>query len=263
VRFEAPNQIIDALMQDQIDFGDTSIALGITGIADYKNPGKLKIYAVSGETGENSGEDLIVPIDSDVTSIIDLKGKKFGINAGTIQWKTIAREILAQNGLDLDKDVTLVELAPSVQVQAVASKQVDALLALEPNPLIAIDKGVAKMLVKAPAKQYIADPFWYGAGVVRTNFAEKNPETTKKVIEILDKTIKEINENPDAYRTYLKGHTALTDDVAQKIHLVNFKLCEDLNEKDIDSITKFYNIFTKHKVIDGQVNIDRLLYCKQ
>jgi NitT/TauT family transport system substrate-binding protein len=141
IKFDSPNQIVDALMQNNLDFGSPidnsddyitsksefsnktiskkgdlikeivySTALGITGVADYKNPGKLKIYAVAGGTEEVPNENLMVPIDSNLTSIKDLKGKKLGILAGTIQWRTITREVLAQNGLDMDKDVTIVEL---------------------------------------------------------------------------------------------------------------------------------------------------------
>lgn len=265
VKFEAPNQIIDALLQDQIDFGDGSTALGITGIANYKNPNKILVWAVSGETGDNAGENLIVPIDSSITSttsIKELKGKRLGINAGTIQWRTITREILTQNGLDMDKDVTIVELAPSVQVQAIASHQVDALLALEPQPTIAVAKGVAKLWIKAPAKQMIADPFYAGAGVVTTKFAEENPETAKKVIAIFERTIQEINQNPNEYRKYLKRYTSLPDEFIGSVPLVDFKLCNHLDDKDISSITKFYSLFTKYGVIDGTINIDDLLYCK-
>ncbi|HIH47711.1 TPA: ABC transporter substrate-binding protein, partial [Candidatus Woesearchaeota archaeon] len=93
VRFDAPNQIIDALLQDKIDLGSPSLALGITGIANSKNPGKLKIYAVSGGSDANPNENLLVPLDSTINSIEDLKGKKLGILGGTIQWRTITREL--------------------------------------------------------------------------------------------------------------------------------------------------------------------------
>lgn len=262
VKFEAPNQIIDAIMNRQVDFTSPGGALGITGIADYKNPGKLKIYGVSGETGNNSGENLILPIDSKITSIGELRGKKLGILAGTIQWRTIAREILAKNGLDIDKDLTVVELAGAIQVQALSAGQVDALLALEPISTIAISKGVAKLFVKAPAKQFIADPFWYGAGVVNEQFARNNPNTTKKVIEVFDKAMEEIEHNFDAYRPYLVNYTPLTNELISQVPPVNFKACDSLTDQDINSIKAFYGIFTKHKVVSGEINVNALLYCK-
>ena len=101
IKFESPNQIVDALLNNQVDFGD-AVALGIAGIVEDKNPGKITVYGIEGEIDNNSGENIIVPINSTLKSISELRGKKFGILAGTIQWRTIAREILAKNGLDMD-----------------------------------------------------------------------------------------------------------------------------------------------------------------
>src|SRR3989344_5563832 len=40
VPFQAPNQIIDALLQGQLDMGSPSTAAGVTAVAESKNPGK-------------------------------------------------------------------------------------------------------------------------------------------------------------------------------------------------------------------------------
>lgn len=262
VKFEAPNQIIDAIMTGQVDLTSPSGALGITGIANFKNPGKLKVYAVSGGTSGNSGANFIVPVNSTLSSLSDLRGKKLGILAGTIQWRTITREILEKNGLDMDKDLTIVELAPSVQVQALASGQVDALLALEPVPTTAVNTTAAKMWITDPTVKYIADPSWLGAGIVNVQFAEKNPNTTAKVIDIIGKAINEIEKNPDQYRQYLKGYTSLTDELISKVPIVSFKVCATMTPQDKDSVQKFFDIFTKHKVVDGKISVDDVLYCK-
>lgn len=262
VKFEAPNQIIDAIMTGQVDFTSPSGALGITGIADFKNPGKLKVYAVSGGTKGNSGANFIVPNESTLSTPADLRGKRLGILAGTIQWRTIAREILEKNGLNMDSDVTIVELSPSVQVEALASGQVDALLALEPIPTIAVNKSAAKLWIADPTVEYISDPSWLGAGIVSVEFAEKNPNTTRKVISVIEKAMAEIEKNPDAYRQHLKGHTPLSDDLIAKVPIVNFKTCSQLTEQDKDSMQKFFDIFTKHKVAEGQISVEGVLYCE-
>ena len=261
IKFESPNQIVDALLNGQVDFGD-AVALGIVGVVESKNPGKIKIYSLEGETGDNSGENIIVPINSSLKSISELRGKKLGILAGTIQWRTITREVLAKNGLDMDKDLTIVELAPSIQVQALSSGQVDAILALEPIPTVAINQSIGKILVKAPAKEFIANPFWYGAEVVGTTFAMNNPKTTEKVMGAIKKAVNEINSDFDQNRRYLKNYTSLTEELASKVPPVNFKICESLNEQDMDSIRKFYAIFTKYNVVKGEIDLDALLYCK-
>jgi NitT/TauT family transport system substrate-binding protein len=262
VKFEAPNQVIDALVSGQVDITAPSGALGITGIVNYKNPGKLKIYAISGGTAGNSGADFVLPVNSTLKSLSDLKGKKLGIPAGTIQWRTIAREIMSQNGLDIDKDLTIVEIAPALQVQALASGQIDALLAVEPVPTTAVGKNVGKMWITDPTVKYISDPSWLGAGIVNVQFAEKNPKTTAKVIEIITKTIEEINKNPDQYRQYLKNYTSLTDQLINKVPLVTIRVCGQINVQEKNSIQKFFDIFTKNKVVDGKISVDDVLFCK-
>lgn len=66
VKFEAPNQLIDAILSGQVDFTSPSGAMGITGIADFKNPEKIKIYAAAGGDLEVSNDSLLVPIDSKI-----------------------------------------------------------------------------------------------------------------------------------------------------------------------------------------------------
>lgn len=262
VKFEAPNQIVDAIMQDKIDFIAQAVT-AVGAIADFKNPGKMKIFSVSGGTRDVPNENLLVAKDSTISSYADLKGKKIAIMAGSIQWKIVAKDILTKNGLDMDKDVTIVELANGLQIQALATKQVDAiLLALEPLPTIAVNTGVAKILVKGPAENLIADPFYPGAGWVNTKFARENPRTTKLVISILDKAMKEIASNPEASRVYLKGYTTLTDELISKVPLTVFKSCENLTTKDKGALQSFLDLYTTYKVVDGKINLENLLYCK-
>ena len=81
-------------------------------------------------------------------------------------------------------------------------------------------------------------------------------------MEIFKRAIKEVQANPDAYRQYLKGYTPLQDDIALKVPMAHFKVCEDLGAKDIESIEKFFGLFTKYGVVDGKINVNNLLYCK-
>lgn len=262
VNFEAPNQIIDAIMTGQVDFTSPSGALGIVGIANFKNPGKLKVYAVAGGTNGNSGSSFIVPINSSITSLSDLRGKKLGILAGTIQWRTITREILEKNGLDMENDLTIIELAPSVQIGALSSGQIDALLALEPVPTIAVDKIAAKILVADPTVKYISDPSWIGAGIVNVQFSEKNPNTAARVMQIINKAVDEIEKTPDQYRQYMKGYTSLTDDLISKVPIIDFRMCDAMTARDKDSVQNFFDIFTKYKVVDGKISVGDVLFCK-
>jgi NitT/TauT family transport system substrate-binding protein len=261
VKFEAPNQIIDALLQGQVDLAHPGGATGIAGIADFKNPGKLKIYALAGGDASTIQNDaIVVKKDSPLKTIQDLKGKKLGIMAGTIQWQTIAREILDKNNLVYDKDVKIVEIALGLQAQALATGDIDAALIIEPVPTVVKAKGIGQELIPFAAAKYIANPFYAGAGIIRTDFAKENPNTTKKVMDAIAKAMKDIRENPDADRQYLKGYTQLDDTTIANAPILLFKMYNEFDDKDITETQKFYDIFTKWGVVNGKMDFKQLIY---
>jgi NitT/TauT family transport system substrate-binding protein len=203
---------------------------------------------------------ILVKKDSTITSLQELKGKKLGIVAGSVQWKVLAREILAKNNLVADKDVTLVELALGVQAQALSAGQVDAILTVEPVPSIVKAKGIGKELVDHAAARFVANPFYSGVGVIRADFAKENPTTTKKLLAVVEKAINEINSNPDAARQYLKGHTSLDESMITTVPISRFKMYSNLSPEDKNAMKQFYDIFTKYKVVDGAIDFQKLLY---
>lgn len=259
VKLDAPNLIIDALLSGQVDMASPSGALGITGVADFKKPGELKIYAVSGGDLQISNDAFLVKSDSPVKAIEELKGKKLGILPG-IQWRTISRHILAKHNLVADTDVQIVELAPALQAPALASGQVDALLAIEPMPTIVKAKGIGKEIVTSAAAHDVANPFYGGAGIIRTKFAQENPELTKKILDVFARSIQEIRNNPDGAKQYYKGYTPLEDNLISQAPVLKFKMSNELNNEDIQAIQQFYDIFTKNGVVEGTINARQLIF---
>ncbi len=260
VRFESPNQIIDALLQGKVDFTPPSGATGIIGIVDSKNSGKLKIYSLGGGDKTIQNDAILVKKESAITNIAELKGKKLGIVANSIQWRVFAREILAKNGLIADRDVTLVELALGVQPQALATRQVDAILTVEPVPTIVKAKGIGKELVDHAAAKYIASPFYSGAGIMRVGFVQQNPNTTKKVLEVFNRAINEINQNPNQARQYLKEYTSMDEGMIAKVPISRFKMYNNLSKEDTDQVQKMLDLFTKYKIVEKRINFQKLLY---
>ncbi len=259
IRFEAPNQLIDALLNGQIDLGAPGAATGITMIAESKQPGSFKIFAGNGSDENHITESIIVKKNSTIGSINDLKGKKVGIFPG-IQWRTISKEIFAKNNLSTDTDVTLVELAIPLQVQALESGQVDAVIALEPVVTIATSKGIAKVLVPSPAMKYIAAPFYGGVGNISTTFLNQSPDTTRKVVAVFKKATEEINADPDSARVFLKGYTPLDADLSKIVTLPFFKMYTDFSAQDISAIQKFVDIFYENKIIETKVDVENVIY---
>lgn len=261
IKFEAPNQIIDAIVSGQVDFTSPSGASGIAAVADFKNPGKIKIYAFSGGDYIVPNDSVVVKKDSNIKSLQDLKGKKIGILPG-IQWRTLAKHMLSQVNLVSDEDVTIVELAPSLQAQGLASGQVDALIAIEPMLTIVKGNDIGKEIVHGMTNQYVANPFYGGGGIVNVDFAKNNPNTTAKMLAVFDRAIKEIQENPSTVNQYLKGYTALdsAENLISQAPILRFKMYNNLTGDEIVAIQKYFDVFTTYKIVDGKIDAKNLLY---
>jgi len=261
VKFDSPTQIVDALMQGKIDITPPVIAAGIVATADYQNPDKIKVYALSGGNFAQPSARIIVAKDSEIENIQDLKGKKLGILGSSIQWRVISQNLLEDNGLQVGNDVTIVELAPGLQVQTLASGQIDALLALDPMGTVAIETGVGKVIMNNPCEETIAEDSWIGVGAVNVSFAKENPELTEKFIAIMDKAIAEIENNPLESAQYVEGYTPVSKEFAAKIVFPIFKTCSRIEQKDFENFQIFMDLFTEYNAVDGHINIANFMYC--
>lgn len=248
------------LLQGHVDMSSPSGATGIIGIADVNDPGKVKIYALGGGDDVVQNDAILVKTNSAIKTIADLKGKKLGIVAGSIQWRTIARAILAKNNLVADQDMTLVELPLGLQAQALEAGQIDALFGIEPIPTIVKAKGIGREIVDHATTKQIADPFYAGAGIIRADFAKQNPHTTKKVLEVMKRAIDEVNLHPDDARQYLKGYTPLDESSLAHVPISRFKFYTDFTPHDMDAVQTFYDIFSEFKVVDKKIDFQTLIY---
>ncbi|MES2623382.1 MAG: ABC transporter substrate-binding protein [Patescibacteria group bacterium] len=260
IPFQSPSQIIDALLQGQVDFTSPGGATGIVAIADFKNPNKLKIYSLSGGDDVIQNDSILVKSASTIKTIADLKGKKLGILTGSIQWQTVAKYFLAQNNLIAGKDVVLVDLPINLQTQALASGQVDALIAIEPIPTVIKKNNIGVELVDHFTTKYVSNPFYGGAGILRIEFAEKNPKTTEKVLHVFDRAIEEINADTNVARPYLKKYLSIDDGIIAQVPISRFRMYDKLTDQDINGAQKFMDLFTTYKVIDGKIDFKNLLY---
>lgn len=260
-RFENPNQIVDALVADQVDFGAPGAAAGILMLAEARFPGTFKIFGLQGGGNEvdRINDGLIVREDSDIQSFADLRGKTIGTVPG-IQWKTITRHIVRESGLDPDVDVSIVEVGVPVQVAAVINGDVDATLSLEPIGSVAESEPEARRAMVNPAAQYIADPFYSGASVLTQSFIEERPDVARRVVEALDEATAMINEDFDSYKDVLPEYAAINEaqlEVVAQPHLRSFA---DLNEQDLDSYQALVDIFFDDGVLTERIDVrDKVL----
>jgi NitT/TauT family transport system substrate-binding protein len=260
VKFQNPNQIIDSLVSGQADVGAPGTAAGITALAESRYPGSFKVFGLQGGgiKVDRINDGLIVSNNSTITSFKDLKGKSIGTLPG-IQWKTITRYVLRQNGLDPDKDVRINEIAVPMHVPSVVAGTVDATLSLEPVGSIAIASKEAKRAMTNPVARYIADPFYSGVSVLSTKFIKERPAVAKKVVEVLDQATRMVNADFDKYRPVIAKYTAIQANQVQMVAQPYLRANNELNEADIKSYQALVDVFQKEGVLKERVDVHKIM----
>ncbi|MBI4044039.1 MAG: ABC transporter substrate-binding protein [Candidatus Diapherotrites archaeon] len=257
LRIETPKDIIDGLITGKIDGGPHSVAAGIATIVESQNPGALKVYALTCVYATHRATEILVPVDSTLSSIAELRGKKIGHIPGP-QWATMTKKTLLVNGIRLE-DVTLIELPFSSQLPTLASHGVDAIFTLEPTGFIGEQKNSAKVLLQAPFEKNVVNPWCGGAGVVSTKFIQRNPSMAKKFVEIMNRAGKEVETNPET-RKYLVQYLQLPEDAAKQVDIGKLIPVSEATPEIIDAYQQFADVFLELEVTSKKVNVKDLFW---
>ncbi len=145
--FEAAQPIAVATAGGSVDVGATGITASLYNMVSGGQ--KLWIVADKGREQEGfSSSALLVPADSPVTSVGELKGKKIGITQTGSTFHYMAGRLLENYGLSIN-DVDLVPLnsIPGL-MDSLKSKQVDAVILNEPNISTVVSEGYGKVITQ-------------------------------------------------------------------------------------------------------------------
>jgi sulfonate transport system substrate-binding protein len=164
-------QVNEAFSNGSIDFaGYGDLPSVIVNAA--KVPTKLLVPSTPSNTY------LVVPANSTVKSIKDLKGKRVALMRGR-PWEYPFVKLLQANGMQLS-DVRVVNLNPQAGAAAVSAGSVDAFFTLSDAWLL-VDKGLARIVwdsKNSPASWQMRAELW-GA----QSFVQANPELTQLVVD--------------------------------------------------------------------------------
>ncbi|HWQ73992.1 MAG TPA: ABC transporter substrate-binding protein [Syntrophomonas sp.] len=179
-----------------------------TAISAIANGAPIKI--VGSMTRTKSAFYLIA--NPSIQSIADLKGKNIGIFMSGTGFELVVREILKQNGLDPDKDVTLVANGNAwANVSAsLDAKQVDASIAVE--PLVSLGEKSGKYKILAASKDYVPS-FQTGVEVASDKFIAEHPELLRQLLKLYYENNQYAKDNPDGYTDFVADKLRLDRDV--------------------------------------------------
>lgn len=134
---------------------------------------------------------IIVPTDSQITSLADLKGKKVAVAKGSNAYNFLYRG-LNEAGLK-DTDLEIIQLQPDEAQPAFESGGVDAWATWDPYITLNTLTGKAKVLIDGEQLGVLSPSFY----IVREGFADKYPELVTLYLKVFNKAIAWEEENQE------------------------------------------------------------------
>lgn len=181
------------------DFDIAAVPCNMASVLYNKTEGKIKLAGIN-----TLGVLYIVETGDTIHSVADLKGKTiYSTGLGTTPQYTL-NYILNSNGIDPEKDVTVVYKSEPTEVAAILSKTADA-VAMLPQPYVtsvmlnndkvrvALDVAKEWEAVSTDGSSVVT-----GVVVVRSEFLEKNQEAMNTFMAEYQASTAYVNENVDA-----------------------------------------------------------------
>ena len=243
VEFPAGPQLLEGLNVGSVAFGESGEAPPIFAQAANSN-----LVYVANQPAAPLAEALIVPKDSAIQSVHDLKGKRVVLNKGS-NVHYLLLKVLEANHLKLD-DIQVVYLPPADARAAFEKGAVDAWVIWDPFFAAAEKQLNAKVI--ATGQNLVNNHQFYLAD---RKFAEQHPDVLKIVVNELNTTTQWVSQHQTDAAKLLEKPTGLPLDILNtSISRMGFgvtPISNDVVKKQQAVADAFY----QQKLIPNKINI--------
>ncbi|WP_185995635.1 ABC transporter substrate-binding protein [Nocardioides campestrisoli] len=245
--FTAGPPIIEAAAADQIDVAWVGAAPPIVGAA---SGAEFKIIATVAEK-DRKQDSILVPADSDITSVADLKGKTIAVSKGTSGHGHLLMALEA-NGLTLD-DVEPQYLTPPDGQAAFQSGQVDAWVIWDPFVTQAVmEDGAVDLTIDQPE----TDPYLqFEIAATPSLEDEETREHISDFVGRLREAFVWAGENPEQYGKGWAEESGLSEEVLVAVAEKKKNEVRPVSDEDVAAIQKLADLFAEAGEIPGEVDI--------
>lgn len=244
VEFPAGPQMLEGLNVGSVVFGEVGDAPPIFAQAANDN-----LVYVAHQPESSKAEALIVPKDSPIKTVADLKGKRVALNKGS-NVHYLLLKVLEANGLTL-QDIEVSYLTPSDARAAFERGAVDAWVIWDP-------------FYAAAEHQIGARKLQDGEGLVTNyqfymsdrKFAEENSKVVNTIVEQVSETSDWVKANPAEAAKILEKPTGLSLDI---LNTSIGRIGLGVQQISPDTIAKqqlIADAFYQQKLIPKQIKID-------
>ncbi|VXA54754.1 Sulfonate ABC transporter substrate-binding protein [Acinetobacter proteolyticus] len=226
---QGSNRSLEYLNSNSIDFASTA---GLAAVLSRANGSPIKTVYIQSQPEWTA---LVVPANSPIKNLKDLKGKKIAATKGTDPF-LFTLQALDTVGLN-KRDVQLVHLQHPDGKTALERGQVDAWAGLDPLMASAQIQSGAKLLYRNVGFNS------YSVLSVKDEFSKQSPEAIEAVIKAYEQARKWAKANPDKVAALLAREAKLPLAVAQlQLSRTNF-------EQNIPSATQTQALKRSGKIL--------------
>ena len=217
VEFQFGPPLLEALGAGAVDIGVVGDTPPIFAQAAKAN----LVYVASTPA---SASAILVPKNSPIQKVEDLKGKKVAIAKGSSS-HNLTIQALAKHGLSFN-DIEPVYLAPADAVAAFSTGSVDAWTIWDPYFAIAENKHNARILVDTTDKDLDSNSFY----LANRDFAQNHPDVLKAALEEVSAITKWADENRDQLAKIASDTTGVdlaSQTIASKRYVIDLQPISD------------------------------------
>jgi len=212
--FTSGAPITNEMVAGKLDFGSMADFPGVlNGVANQKaGKGSLFISVLSGST-QGSGNGIVVPADSPVQSLADLKGKTISVPFASTAHGLLLRAIAAQ-GWDPERDVNIISQAPEVAGPALQARKIDAHADFVPFADLFPYRGFARKIYDGSQ----AKAATLHGTLVQKDYAQKYPEVVVAYLRAAIEANRLIAADPEKFSELIAKVTGVEPEVDYLFH---------------------------------------------
>lgn len=246
--YSSGSPITNQMLANKLDFGVMGDYPLIVNGAKFQATKSLETKYIAG-TGYNqkgSGNAIVVPINSDIQTLAELKGKSISVPVGSAAWG-MTLKALQDLGISPTKDLTLKNQSPSVGAANIAANKIDAHADFCPWSEIMEFRGTGRKIFDGSEAGV---PYLHGV-VVRNDYAEKYPEVVVAFMKAVVEAGNWVRNDPVNAATMLEKWTGVEREVQYLYFSEGGALTLDptIKEEWIDALKFDHTVLVKEKSI--------------
>ncbi|MEY4214900.1 MAG: hypothetical protein RL458_3126 [Pseudomonadota bacterium] len=243
------------------DLETASNLLSVEGVnINAIRPNTLQYFSINCQNEKYQVESYVVPPDSKITKLEELKGKRIFSAPGPGNL-FVAKGVLKAVGLD-EKDYSMQEQQMSVHIGAIKGGQFDAGYTLEPITSMMVAQGLARRLDVGLIAKYMLGRkdacAVLAGGVMSAKFLKERPQVAERLARAWAKALNDGNNDPKA-RDLLASHMNVSPTISATVPLSYYNMVKDLKPSEIADLQNLVDQATAYGLVKTKVDVRPML----